>query len=82
MTGPNKCSYLPINVILGPAVFNAIRAVHPYTPIFIFGGHTHIRDCNQLDTRSMSIESGRYMETVGWMSMAIPLHILCTLLRD
>ncbi|KAF9519340.1 hypothetical protein BS47DRAFT_1379355 [Hydnum rufescens UP504] len=51
-----------------PEVFKAIRSVHPYTPIFIFGGHTHIRDCVQLDTRSMSLESGRYMETVGWMS--------------
>ncbi|KAK7038986.1 hypothetical protein VNI00_010378 [Paramarasmius palmivorus] len=29
----------------------AIRAVHhdPITPILIFGGHTHIRDCLQLD---------------------------------
>jgi len=26
--------------ILGPVVFDAIRAVHPYTPILIFGG-TH-----------------------------------------
>ena len=23
---------------LGPVVFDAIRAVHPYTPILIFGG--------------------------------------------
>ncbi|KAJ7921958.1 Metallo-dependent phosphatase-like protein [Mycena leptocephala] len=28
-------------------------------------GHTHIRDCLQLDGRSMSLESGRYMETIG-----------------
>ena len=52
-----------------PFVFNAIRAVHPTTPIIILGGHSHIRDCNQLDGRSMSLESGRYMETVGWMSV-------------
>lgn len=49
-------------------VFNAIRAVHPLTPIMIFGGHTHIRDCQQYDGRSMGMESGRYMETIGWMS--------------
>ncbi|KAF8527014.1 Metallo-dependent phosphatase-like protein [Hysterangium stoloniferum] len=48
-----------------PAVFNAIRAVHPHTPILIFGGHTHIRDCLQFDGRSMTIASGQYMETVG-----------------
>ncbi|KAI0695211.1 Metallo-dependent phosphatase-like protein [Cerioporus squamosus] len=51
-----------------PTVFNAVRAVHPTTPILILGGHTHIRDCIQYDGRSMALESGRYMETVGWMS--------------
>lgn len=49
-------------------VFRAIRAVHPLTPILIFGGHHHIRDCKQEDARSMSLASGRYMETVGFMS--------------
>ncbi|PIL33613.1 hypothetical protein GSI_04236 [Ganoderma sinense ZZ0214-1] len=51
-----------------PNVFDAIRAVHPTTPIFILGGHTHIRDCVQYDGRSMALESGRYMETVGFLS--------------
>jgi hypothetical protein len=52
-----------------PTVFKAIRAVHPTTPILILGGHTHIRDCVQYDGRSMALESGRYMETVGFMSV-------------
>jgi len=60
--------HMPVQKDNWPAVFNAVRAVHPLTPIFIFGGHTHIRDCVQLDNRSMSLESGRYFETVGWMS--------------
>ncbi|CCO30447.1 putative protein PB2B2,06c [Rhizoctonia solani AG-1 IB] len=60
--------HMPVQKDNWPIVFNAIRAVHPTTPIFIFGGHTHIRDCVQLDSRSMSLESGRYMETIGWMS--------------
>ncbi|KAK2467692.1 hypothetical protein APHAL10511_000286 [Amanita phalloides] len=51
-----------------PCVFHAIREVHPQTPILIFGGHTHVRNCTQLDDNSMSLMSGRYMETVGWMS--------------
>ncbi|KAG8922642.1 hypothetical protein FRC00_007180, partial [Tulasnella sp. 408] len=55
-----------------PVVFAAIRERHPQTPIFIFGGHTHIRDCVMLDDRSMALESGRYMETVGWMSATLP----------
>lgn len=61
--------HMPVSEDNWPAVFNAVRKVHPYTPIIILGGHTHIRDCNQLDARSMSLESGRYMETVGWLSM-------------
>ncbi|PPR00075.1 hypothetical protein CVT24_008977 [Panaeolus cyanescens] len=60
--------HMPIARDNWPLVFNAIRAVHPLTPILILGGHTHIRDCLQLDSRSMSLESGRYMETVGWLT--------------
>ncbi|KAJ7506643.1 Metallo-dependent phosphatase-like protein [Mycena galericulata] len=52
-----------------PLVFEAIRQVHHSTPILIFGGHSHVRDCLQLDGRSMSLASGRYMETLGWMSV-------------
>ena len=60
---------MPIAKDKWPLVFDAIRAVHPTTPIIILGGHTHIRDCNQPDNRSMALESGRYMETVGWLSI-------------
>ncbi|KDQ13523.1 hypothetical protein BOTBODRAFT_160460 [Botryobasidium botryosum FD-172 SS1] len=61
--------HMPVAQDNWPLVFNAIRAVHPTTPIFIFGGHTHIRDCVQYDNRSMALESGRYMETVGQWSL-------------
>ena len=61
--------HMPIVKDKWPLVFNAIRAVHPTTPIIILGGHTHVRDCNQPDGRSMALESGRYMETLGWLSM-------------
>ncbi|CAE6516238.1 unnamed protein product [Rhizoctonia solani] len=60
--------HMPVQKDKWPIVFDAIRAVHPKTPIVIFGGHTHVRDCVQLDNRSMSLMSGQYMETVGWMS--------------
>ncbi|KAF9012621.1 Metallo-dependent phosphatase-like protein [Cyathus striatus] len=60
--------HMPVARDNWPFVFNTIRAVHPTTPILILGGHTHIRDCLQLDGRSMALESGRYMETVGWLS--------------
>ncbi|KAG9089399.1 hypothetical protein FRC07_012341 [Ceratobasidium sp. 392] len=60
--------HMPVQNDKWPSVFNAIRAVHPLTPILVFGGHTHIRDCVQYDNRSMALESGQYMETIGWLS--------------
>jgi hypothetical protein len=34
------------------------------------GGHTHIRDFAVYDQSSTGIESGRYCETLGWVSMS------------
>ncbi|KAI1776001.1 Metallo-dependent phosphatase-like protein [Hypoxylon cercidicola] len=53
-----------------PIVFDAIRAVHPDTPIQFLGGHSHIRDFAVFDSSSTSLESGRYCETLGWLSMS------------
>lgn len=50
-------------------VWDAIRAVHPSTPITLFGGHSHIRDFSVYDDSSVGIEAGRYCETLGWISM-------------
>ncbi|KAL2833670.1 Metallo-dependent phosphatase-like protein [Aspergillus cavernicola] len=50
-------------------VFNAIRASHPDTPIQFFGGHYHIRDCARYDTKAYGLASGRFMETIGFMSI-------------
>ncbi|KAI1498475.1 Ser/Thr protein phosphatase family protein [Biscogniauxia marginata] len=52
------------------AIFDAIRAVHPETPIQFFGGHSHIRDFAVLDASSTSLESGSYCETLGWLSIS------------
>ncbi|KIM77791.1 hypothetical protein PILCRDRAFT_825024 [Piloderma croceum F 1598] len=60
--------HMPVSNDDWPVVHGAVRAVHPDTPIIILGGHTHIRDCNQPDGRSIALESGRYMETIGWLS--------------
>ncbi len=51
-------------------VYNAIRKIHPNTPIQIFGGHSHIRDVAVVDEASTALEAGRYCETVGWFSMS------------
>lgn len=50
-------------------IYKAIRALRPDTPIQAFGGHTHIRDFAIFDDKTTGLESGRYCETVGWLSM-------------
>ncbi|CAE6402940.1 unnamed protein product [Rhizoctonia solani] len=52
-------------------VTNAIRKHHPTTPIAALGGHAHIRFCHQFDSNTMLLESGRFMETVGWMGISL-----------
>jgi hypothetical protein len=51
-------------------VYNAIRAEKPETPIQIFGGHNHIRDFAVYDDKTTALGSGRYCETLGWLSMS------------
>lgn len=51
-------------------VHKAIRAVKPNTPIQIFGGHNHIRDFAVYDDKCTALGSGRYCETLGWLSMS------------
>jgi 2',3'-cyclic-nucleotide 2'-phosphodiesterase (5'-nucleotidase family) len=50
-------------------VFKAIRSVQWDTPIQFFGGHTHIRDYKKYDAKSFALESGRFMETIGFQSI-------------
>jgi hypothetical protein len=51
-------------------VYNAIRVERPDTPIQIFGGHNHIRDFAVYDDKTTALGSGRYCETLGWLSMS------------
>lgn len=50
-------------------VLAAIRKVHPNIPVQIFGGHSHIRNFKKYDEKSTALESGRYFETVGFLSI-------------
>lgn len=50
-------------------IFKAIREQQWFIPIQFFAGHTHIRDYKVYDSSSVAIESGRYMETIGFMSI-------------
>ncbi|KAI9841102.1 MAG: hypothetical protein M1837_001006 [Sclerophora amabilis] len=51
------------------AIHKAVRQVNWDTPIQFFGGHTHIRDYAKYDSTSYALESGRYMETIGFTSI-------------
>lgn len=62
--------HMPVSGDAGwDAVHAKIRSRFPDTPISILGGHTHVRDCRMLDSQTMALESGRYMETVGFMGI-------------
>ena len=52
------------------ALFKAIRSEQWDTPIQFFGGHTHVRDYVKYDSKAYALESGRYMETIGFQSIA------------
>ena len=51
------------------ALYKAIRSENWDTPIQFFGGHSHIRDYARYDSKAYALQSGRYMETIGWMSI-------------
>ncbi|MCJ1254588.1 hypothetical protein MMC24_002403 [Lignoscripta atroalba] len=51
------------------SIFRAIREVQWDTPIQFFGGHTHIRDYKKYGSKAYALESGRYMETIGFQSI-------------
>lgn len=51
------------------AVYKAIRQENWDTPIVFFGGHTHIRDYRKFEKKAWGLESGRYMETLGFLSI-------------
>ncbi|KAI0439064.1 ser/Thr protein phosphatase family [Xylaria telfairii] len=50
-------------------IFKVIRDENWYTPIAFLGGHAHVRDARRFDDKAVAIASGRYFETIGWMSV-------------
>ncbi|KAL2863108.1 Metallo-dependent phosphatase-like protein [Aspergillus lucknowensis] len=61
--------HVPVHSREYDSIFKAIRAIHPETPIQFFGGHYHIRDCARFDSNAYGLASGRFMETIGFMSI-------------
>lgn len=50
-------------------IYKVIRDENWYTPIVFLGGHAHVRDARRFDDKAVAIASGRYFETIGWMSV-------------
>lgn len=46
-----------------------LRRYYPNTIIQYFGGHSHIRDFVVYDENLTALESGRFCETIGWLSI-------------
>lgn len=46
-----------------------LRGFFPNTVIQYFGGHSHIRDFVKLDSHSTALQSGRFAETLGFLSI-------------
>ena len=51
-------------------VYTEIRKRHWDTPILFFSGHSHVRDFVQLDSKAVALQSGRYLETIGFLSIS------------
>ncbi|PLB44661.1 Ser/Thr protein phosphatase family [Aspergillus steynii IBT 23096] len=61
--------HVPVHSQEYRTIFKAIRSVRWDTPIQFFGGHYHIRDFARYDSRAYGLASGRFMETIGFMSI-------------
>ncbi|KAB8070902.1 5'-nucleotidase [Aspergillus leporis] len=61
--------HVPVRSKEYDAVFKEIRTIRWDTPIQFFGGHYHIRDFARYDSKAVGLASGRFMETIGFMSI-------------
>lgn len=61
--------HVPVRSKEFDAIFKAIRAINQDIPIQFFGGHLHIRDYARYDPRAHGLASGRFLETIGFMSI-------------
>ncbi|PWY64522.1 hypothetical protein BO70DRAFT_366958 [Aspergillus heteromorphus CBS 117.55] len=61
--------HAPVRSIEYDAIYREIRGIRWDTPIQFFGGHYHIRDYVRYDSKAYGLASGRFMETIGFMSI-------------
>lgn len=61
--------HVPVRSKEYDAIFREIRRLRWDTPIQFFGGHLHTRDYARYDANAVGLASGRFMETIGFMSI-------------
>lgn len=61
--------HVPLHSPEYQAIFKAIRKQQWDVPIQFFGGHLHTRDYAKYDKKAYGLASGRYLETIGFMSI-------------
>lgn len=61
--------HVPVRSPESKILFQAIRSVRWDIPIQFLGGHFHVRDYVQYDDRAAGLASGRFMETIGFVSI-------------
>ncbi|EEB07495.1 phosphoprotein phosphatase [Schizosaccharomyces japonicus yFS275] len=62
--------HIPVRQSLDTKLLHAhLRQIFPHVPIQILGGHSHVRDFTIYDSSSTALQSGRYCETLGWMTL-------------
>ena len=61
--------HVPVHSPEYRAIFKEIRGIRWDTPIQFFGGHQHVRDYAKYDSKAYGLASGRFMETVGFISI-------------
>lgn len=52
-----------------------LRAAYPHTIIQYFGGHSHVRDFQVFDELLTALQSGRFCETLGFLSINLSSSI-------
>jgi 2',3'-cyclic-nucleotide 2'-phosphodiesterase (5'-nucleotidase family) len=60
-----------------PLVTVILRAIRrhvqdPTLPVLFVTGHSHRRAFARLDDHAASLEAGRFLDTIGWMSFSLP----------
>ena len=63
-------------------ILDKLRKIDAHIPVAVMAGHTHYRGFLQLDQNAASLESGKYLDTVSWLSFDTPArapHLLAPL---